>query len=137
MTALKNTITKQDLEIIQKVYSGINQNDPESVLQLLHSIIVRNEFEDSPKGSTFRGHAELKQNLTSGRSNWAEGACEPIEFFVEGNKIVVDVHVKVRLKNETKWIDTHSTDGFLIKDGQVAEFHSFTTKQKAFEWARL
>ena len=131
MTANQNSIPKQDLEIIKQLYSAINRNDVENFIDLLDSNIFRIEFEDS----TYRGQTELRQNFLSGRSNWAEGACEPVEFFLQGNKIVVDAHVKVRLKNESKWIDAHVADVFSIHAGRVAEFHSFATKQKAFEWA--
>ncbi len=125
------------IEIIKKIYSGLNRNDIDSVMELLDSNVVRNEFEGSPNSGTYRGLTDLRQHIQSGRSTWAEGACEPIEFFPEGNKVVVIVHVKVRLKNESKWIDSQVADGFTLKDGRVLEFHSFTTKQKAFVWAGL
>lgn len=127
----------ENLGIIKKVYSGLNQNDPESVLKIFDKNILRHEFQELPNGGTYRGHTELKDHLQNGRSTWAEGSCEPIEFFTEGNKIVVIVHVKVRLKNSNDWIDAKTTDGFLIKEGLVTEFHSFTSKEKAFAWAGI
>lgn len=50
---------------------------------------------------------------------------------------MVIAHVKVRLKDHTDWIDAQVADGFLLKDGHVKEFHSFTSKKKAFEWAQI
>lgn len=134
MNNLKALQSTKDVELIKAFYSGINRFDVPSVLALMNPNILRFEFNDSPLGGTFRGLTELKHNLVSGRSNWTEGACEPISFYSDGSKIIVEVHIKVRLKNHTDWIDARSTDGFLIQDNQVFEFHSFSTKQMVLEW---
>ncbi|WP_374080138.1 nuclear transport factor 2 family protein [Bdellovibrio bacteriovorus] len=133
MTSFQNSSSNEDIEVIKQVYSGINRNDVDFVLNLMDANVFRIEFESG----TYRGYAEMRSHLISGRSTWAEGACEPVEFFPKGNKIVVIVHVKVRLKNNSQWIDAHTTDGFELKEGRVTEFHSFTTKQKAIEWAQI
>lgn len=137
MKTAKNLISNEDIEAIKNIYSGINRNDIESVLKLFDSNVVRVEFEDLPTGGTYRGHHDLKHHIAKGRNTWAEGKCDPVDFVVAGNKAVVTVHVKVRLKGDLNWIDAHTTDGFSLKDGRVTEFHSFTTKEKAFAWAGL
>lgn len=137
MTSLKHSGSEGDIEIIRQVYSGINRNDIDFVLNLMNIDIIRIEFEGSPTAGNYRGHTDMRQHLIAGRSTWAEGACEPVDFFPAGNKIVVTVHIKVRLKNNPEWIDERIADGFIIKDGRVAEFHSFVNNQKAFEWAGI
>src|SRR6218665_3164398 len=134
MTSFKHSGSEGDIEIIRQLYSGINRNDPDFTLNLMDEDITRIEFEGFPNSGTYRGHTERRQHLIKGRSTWAEGACEPVDFFAAGNKVVVDVHVKVRLKDNPEWIDAQVADGFIIKDGRIAEFHSFVNKQKAFEW---
>lgn len=137
MTSFKHPGSEGDIEIIRQVYSGINGNDIDFVLNLMDIDIIRIEFEGFPTAGTYRGHTDMRQHLITGRSTWAEGACEPVDFFSAGNKIVVTVHIKVRLKNNSEWIDERIADGFIIKDGRVAEFHSFANNQKAFEWAGI
>lgn len=133
MTALQNTDSDKNIEIVKKFYSSLNQNNLDSLFNLLDAGITRNEFDTG----TYRGLAELQSHFTQARSTWAEGACEPMEFFSNADKIVVSVHVKVRRKNETNWIDGHVADAFLLKDELITEFHSFLDKQKAFQWAGL
>ena len=137
MTLFKHSGSEGDIEIIRQVYSGINRNDIDFVLNLMDVDITRIESEGFPTAGTYRGHTDMRQHLMTGRSTWAEGACEPVDFFTAGNKIVVTVHIKVRLKNNPEWIDGRIADGFTIKDGRVAEFHSFPNNQKAFEWAGI
>lgn len=125
----------KDIEIIKQVYAGLNSADVESIIKLLDTNIVRNEPEEFPAAGTYRGHAQMREHIDINTKNWAEGACEPVEFFTQGNKTVVDVHIKVRLKTNTFWFDTHVFDGFTIKDGLITEFHTFGSKEKAFTWA--
>ncbi|MNK01145.1 SnoaL-like domain protein [compost metagenome] len=133
MTSFQDSSSKEDIEVIKKVYSGINRNDVDLFLSLMDADVVRTEFEEG----TYRGHAEMRHNFISGRSTWAEGSCEPVEFLSKGNKVVAVVHVKVRLKDSTEWIDARIADGFSLKEGRVTEFHSFASKEKAFAWAGI
>lgn len=121
----------KNIELIKEVYSAISRGDIESALARFAPDAFRNEFE----GETYKGLAELKKNFLAGRSTWAEGACVPVEFHKNREKYMVKAHVKVRLKNEPNWIDAFVMDGFSIRDGLFTEFHSFTSKEKAFAWA--
>lgn len=124
-----------DIDVIKQFYSGLNSNDIESAIKLFDENIIRNEFEGTPIAGAYRGLTEMRNNLISGRSTWAEGSCEPIEFFTSHGKTVVIVHVKVRVKNNTTWIDAKVADGFSLKAGLITEFHSFLDKEKALIWA--
>ena len=137
MTSFKHLESEGNIEIIRLIYSGINRNDIEFVLGLMHADVTRIEPEDFPTAGTYRGHTDMRQHLITGRNTWAEGSCNPVDFFTAGDKIVVAVHIKVRLKNNSEWIDERIADGFIVRDGRVAEFHSFSNNQKAFEWAGI
>lgn len=126
-----------NIEIIRRVYSGINRNDVDSVIDLMDEDITRVEFEELPIGVTYRGLTNMRRHLVAGRSTWAEGRCEPADFYSAGNKTVVAVHVKVRLRDNPEWIDEQIADGFIIEEGKVTEFHSFSGREKAFEWAGI
>ena len=95
MTALENSSSDKNIEIIKKVYSGMNQNDIDAVMSLLDTNVIRIEPEFL-SAATYRGHVELRNHISSGRNTWAEGACEPVEFFSKANKVVVIVHIKVQ-----------------------------------------
>ncbi len=137
MTSSDHPGTEENFDIIRQLYAGINRNDIEFVVNLMDSKIVRIEPEGFPTAGTYRGQAAMRAHLYKGRNTWAEGACVPVDFITAGNKIVVPVHVKVRLKNNPEWIDGWIADGFVIKEGRITEFHSFADNQKAFEWAGM
>lgn len=132
-----NSIPANDIEVIKSIYSAINRHDIAGSLQYFDSKIERVEPEDFPTPGVYRGHAEMEAHLKQGRSTWAEGGCEPKRFFVHGNKIVVYLHVHVRLKDKTEWIDAYIADFFKVVDGKAIEMRSFLDLKSALEWAGM
>ena len=130
-------IMPSEINLIRKVYSAINQNDTKKALRNFDANAVRREFEGTPNAGVFKGMAELEKHFESGRSTWAEGACDPQEFIEKDDKVAVIVHVKVRLKEKTEWLEGYTADIFQFKDGKVIEFRTFAEKEKAFEWAGI
>lgn len=134
MAADKNT---NEVEVIKKFYTALNHNQIPDVLKLMDPQIVRVEFEGTPMGGSYRGLEEMREHFIKGRSTWAEGACEPEKIVPVGNKIVVHVHVRVRLKDKTDWIDGRVADAFAFKNGKISEFRSFEKSEDAMKWAEL
>lgn len=122
---------------IRDLYDGINSGDITRAVSLMDENVVRVEPEDFPTPGTYRGHAELKAHLESGRSTWAEGTCSPEKILVKRDKAVVLLHIHVRLKNQSKWIDARIADGFIFRNGKVLEMRSFAEKSQALKWAGL
>ncbi|QDK47068.1 hypothetical protein DOM22_18825 [Bdellovibrio sp. ZAP7] len=124
-----------EIEVVKLFYVALNGNDIPAALSLLDPQIVRVEFEGTPMGGTYRGLDEMKDHFTKGRSTWAEGICNPEKITSVGNAFVVDVHVRVRLKDKTDWIDGRVADAFAFRDGKISEFRSFEKYEDATKWA--
>ena len=122
------------IKVIQQLYTELNRGDIDAMLSLLDKNVLRIEPEGFPSAGTYRGSEAIRSHFTSGRGTWAEGACTPTDFMVNGDKTVVTVHIKVLLKNNY-WIDTHITDGFTVIDGRITEYHSFGAHDQALAWA--
>ncbi len=122
-------------EVAREIYAALNRNDIQAVITAFDPQIERIEPVDFPSAGTYRGHEAVQEHFSQGRSTWAEGGCEPEQLFVVGNKIVVFLHVLVRLKNSTEWIDGHMADVLTFRDGKVIGWRSFRDQQEALEWA--
>ena len=122
-------------KVLRDAYAALNRNDVDGFMSIFDPKILRVEFEGSPMAGTFRGFDEVREHVISGRSTWAEGACEPQHYTVEGDKIIVGVHVRVRLKDKDDWLEGDVADGFLFHDGKAIEFRSFNEESEALEWA--
>ena len=82
------------------------------------------------------GPAEaVKAHLTWARDTWAEGRCEAERFIDVGDKIVVFIHVRVKLKTETEWREGRHASVYTFRNGLATEMRIFDDEQEALEWA--
>ena len=78
---------------------------------------------------------EVREHVIKGRSTWAEGSCEPERFVINGDKVIVLTHVRVRLKDQTEWLEGNTADVFTFRNGKITEFRTFSDEYEAFEYA--
>jgi ketosteroid isomerase-like protein len=126
-----------ETEVLENFFAAINRNDMQAMTRDFDPQIVRIEPKGFPTAGTYRGIAEVREHVTQGRGTWAEGTCEPERFLVSGDKVVVYLHVRVRLKGSTDWIDARFADGFVFRDAKIIQYHSFGECAEALEWAGI
>lgn len=126
-----------ETEALERYFAALNRNDMQAVLQDFDPAIVRVEPEGLPASGTYRGIEVVREHFAKARGTWAEGACTPEKFLTNGDKVVVYVHVRVRLKDATEWIEGRIADGFVFRDGKIVESLTFVERARALEWAGI
>jgi ketosteroid isomerase-like protein len=126
-----------EIEALEQFFSAINRNDMQSITKDFDPQIVRIEPEGFPAAGTYRGIAEVQEHVTKGRGTWAEGTCQPEKFLVNRDKVVVYVHVWVRLKNSTDWVGGRFADGFVFHNDKITQYLSFGEQADALRWAGI
>ena len=124
-------------EVLEQFYAAINRNDMQAIPTYFDPQIVRIEPEGFPTAGTYRGIAEVQEHITKGRGTWAEGTCEPEKFLTNGDKVVVYLHVRVRLKDSTDWVGGRFADGFVFRAGKIIQYLSFGERREALKWAGI
>ena len=124
-----------EIEAVKETYAAINRNDIPAAVNAFDPQMEWIEPPNYPGAGTYRGHAEVMANISKGRNTWAEGSCELERFIVAGDKIVVFVHARVRLKDRTEWIDGRFADVYTFRNGKAIQMRSFGERQEALEWA--
>jgi ketosteroid isomerase-like protein len=124
-------------EILKQFFAAINRNDMQALVRNFDPQIVRIEPEGFPVAGTYRGIPEVQEHVTKGRGTWAEGTCEPERFLANGDKVVVYLHARVRLKDSTEWISGRFADGFVFRSGKIVEYRSFGERTEALKWAGI
>jgi hypothetical protein len=122
---------------LQDFFAAINSNDMHAMTRDFAPDIVRIEPPSFPMAGTYRGIEQVRAHVAAGRGTWAEGTCEPEGFFVNGDKVVVYLHVRVRVHDATDWIDGRFADGFVFRDGKITDYLSFAERQQALDWAGI
>jgi len=126
-----------EIEALAQLFAAINRNDMQAITKDFDPQIVRIEPEGFPTSGTYRGIAEVQEQITKGRGTWAEGTCQPEKFLVNKDKVVVYVHVWVRLKDSTEWIDARFADGFVFHNRKITQYLSFGERGDALRWAGI
>ena len=133
----QKTTMRTEIEALRQFFAAINRNDMQVIMKDFDPQIVRMEPEGFPTSGTYRGIAQVQEHIAKGRGTWAEGTCEPEEFFTSGDKVVVYLHVRVRLKDSTDWIDGRFADGFVFRDGKIIQYLTFGEQREALQWAGM
>ena len=134
-----------ETEAIREAYAALNRNDIAGFVQVFDpqiERIERIESADFPQGRTYHGLAAVTAHVAEARETWAEGGCEPQRFIVAppaapgaADRVIVFVHVRVRLKHETQWREGRTVDVFTFRNGKAIQFHTFADEREALEWA--
>lgn len=124
-------------EALKQFFAAVNRNDMQAITRDFDPEIVRIEPEGFPTAGTYRGIAEVQEHVRKGRGTWAEGTCEPEKFLENGDKVVVYLHVRVRLKNSSEWVDGRFADGFVFRNGKIVQYLSFGERAEALKWAGI
>ena len=132
----KLTLTSAaEVDALREAYAALNRGDVPGFVHLFDPDVERIELFEFPSGGTYRGLPAVTEHMASGRATWAEGGCEPRRFTVAGDRVIVWVDVRVRLKNETQWREGRIVDVYTFRNGKAIEFRSFSDERQALEWA--
>lgn len=126
-----------EIETLEQFFAAINRNDMQAITKDFDPQIVRIEPESFPTAGTYRGIAEVQAHVTKGRGTWAEGTCQPEKFLVNGDRVVVYLHARVRLKDSTDWVGGRFADGFAFRNGKITHYFSFGERVDALRWAGI
>jgi uncharacterized protein len=96
-----------ETEALREAYAALNRNGIPATLKALDTQIERIEPPEYPSGGTYRDHAE----------------------------IVVFLHVRVRLKDHTEWIEGRLADVFAFRNGKAIQWRTFDDRKDALVWA--
>lgn len=124
-------------EALEQFFAAINRNDMHAITKDFDPEIVRIEPEGFPTAGAYGGIAEVQEHVAKGRGTWAEGVCEPEKFLEHGDKVVVYLHVRVRLKDSTEWVDGRFADGFVFRNAKIIQYRTFGERAEALEWAGI
>ncbi len=124
-------------EALQHLFAAINRNDMQAITEDFDPQIVRIEPASFATTGTYLGIAQVQEHVTKGRATWAEGTCEPEEFLVNGDKLVVYLYAWVRLHDATEWMGGRFADGFEFRNGKIVQYITFWERAEALKWAGI
>ena len=126
-----------EVEALKSFFAAINRNDMQAITRDFDPEIVRVEPTGFATAGTYRGIEAVREHVRAGRGTWAEGTCEPEDFLVNGDRVVVYLHAWVRMKGAVDWTGGRFADGFVFRDGRIVEYRTFWDRDDARRWAGI
>ena len=126
-----------ETEALERFFDAVNRNDMQAMIQDFDPEIVRIEPEGHATAGTYHGIADVQKHVRKGRATWAEGRCTPEKFLVNGDKVVVYLHARVRKKDSTEWMGGRFADGFVFRNGKIVQYQTFWERADAVKWAGI
>jgi uncharacterized protein len=124
-----------ETEALRDAYAALNRNDIPGFVKAFDPQIEWIEPAERGAGGPYHGLAGVKAHASQARGSWAEGSCEPERFTVAGDKIIVFVYVRVRLKHNVEWNEGRLADVYTFRNGKAIQMRSFADRRQALEWA--
>lgn len=122
---------------LRNAYAAFNRGDIDAAVQLLSPDVEWSEPMEFPGGGIYHGRNGAKQYLTHSRAAWAEVHSEPEQFIPVGDRIVVFVHARVRVKSADAWQEVRLADVYTFRDGQAVSMRAFADRTEALKWVGL
>jgi ketosteroid isomerase-like protein len=119
---------------LREAYAAFNRRDMDAAVAGLDAQIEWSEPAEFPGGGAYHGREAVKGYLTQSRANWAEGASEPEQMIPVGDRIVVMVNARFRLKRSEAWQDVKLADVYTVREGKIVAMRAFADRQEALRW---
>ncbi|MDE3202024.1 MAG: nuclear transport factor 2 family protein [Acidobacteriota bacterium] len=123
------------IALLRAAYAAFNRNDISAAVASLAPEIDWSEPKEFPGGGDYHGRDEVAEYLANSRSQWAEGASQPEGFVVYGQRVVVLVHARFRLKGQEEWMEVRLADVYTFHDGTPVQMRAFADRKAALTWA--
>ena len=122
------------IALLREAYAAFNRDDIPAAVQSLDEHIEWSEPAEFPGGGMYHGRSEVARYLTNSRAGWAEGASEPVDFIAHGDRVVVFVHARFRLKDSVSWTEVSLADVYTFRNGTPIAMRAFADRNAALEW---
>jgi ketosteroid isomerase-like protein len=119
---------------LRAAYAAFNRGDMDAAVSGLDPQIEWSEPTEFPGGGAYHGRDAVKGYLTQSRANWAEGASEPEQMIPAGDRVVVMVHARFRLKDSETWQDVKLADVYTVRAGKIVAMQAFADRREALRW---
>jgi ketosteroid isomerase-like protein len=128
----------QAITALRGAYAAFNRGDMDAAVESLDAQIDWTEpVEFSGGGRPYHGREEVKGYLTQSRAGWVEGGSEPERFITAGDRIVVLVHARFRLKGNSEWQEVRLADVYTVRDAKIVQMRAFADRQEALRWVGI
>jgi len=124
------------VELARRGLDALNSGDLEGVLALVADDIVADVPSGYANADAYRGREGFQRMLDQWLEPWCDYRAEPLEFFEEGDTIVVSIHQSATGRESGVKVNMHVAYLLRARDGLLVEWRLCADAEEALALAR-
>jgi len=130
-------MSRENVEIVKRLYQAWSAGDPEVALELVSPDVVWIAIEDAPDAGTYRGTAGVLAYFGDWLQDFEDLRMEFDELIGAGEFLVAVQRGRARGKGSGVEVDLRYAVLYEFEDGRITRVREFRTKEQALEAAGL
>src|SRR3954451_22200972 len=123
-------MSRENVEIVRRVYDALNRDDWEEVFRDLHSDYEAT-FQRGLASGTHQGREALQRVVEDYNAAFDDMVLEPEKFLENGDQVLVLVTRRGRPKASTVEIAVRNGHLWTVRDGKILSMRSFPDPEEA------
>ncbi len=127
-------MSQENVEIVRASYEAVNRGDNDAAYSFVHPEIEFHTYARSPEAGVYRGKDEVRKYNDDLFGQFESLRVEVEELVDAGDRVVVvsTQHATPKGGGQQE-IHVHMAEVWTVRDGLLAERHSYSTKGEALE----
>ncbi|MEK6252717.1 MAG: nuclear transport factor 2 family protein [Actinomycetota bacterium] len=130
-------MSQADIETLRAGYEAGSRGDLEGAFRDVHPDFELQAADRVPSPGTYRGPEEARRFIEDMLEPFEEVTAEPEEFFENGDRIAVILHLRYRPRGSSAEMENRVGHLWTMRDGKAARLQIFLEREKALEAAGL
>jgi uncharacterized protein len=127
-------MSQENVEVVKDVFAAFNDREFDAATACFHpETEVRPAIVGGPEGVVYRGRDGVRRFFADIDTAWADFRVEPQEFRDLGSEVLVLGRAYARGRGSGIVLDEAAAWVAGMRDGEVIQFRSFTTREEALE----
>jgi ketosteroid isomerase-like protein len=131
-------MSEENVELVRRYYEALNHGGPEATRPLLTEDFVADTSRRPIEPEVLRGREAAVAAALRVYETWGESLhVEPRELIPSGERVIAVVRNRARGPTSGAMVESTTAQCWAIKDGKLARFEYFGSKDEALEAAGL
>jgi ketosteroid isomerase-like protein len=133
--AILRTMSRENVEVVQRAYEAWNRGDPYGAAELLAPDVEWRMPPNLPDPETWRSSDEVRGGIENFLESWTEFRAEVEELIDAGDRVVALVRFHGRAAHTGLALESNNADAtvWTLRDGLAVKVEMYSGTREAFE----
>jgi ketosteroid isomerase-like protein len=126
-------MSEENVEVVRQAYEAVARGDTEAAYSQVHPEIEFHTYAEAPAAGVYRGKEAVRKYNEDLIEQFESVRVDVEEVLDAGDRVVVMSTQRAVPKGGQQEIEVHMAEVWSVRDGLLAERHSYSTRDEALE----